>query len=150
MMKKRLYKANFSAIIAGVMTAALFERYNIPLPTDYEGKYTLLEVMKDGKKISDDEVFKVTALSKASYFGAVLKNENVEFMREDDGVKPVFTQFIKNDGALEEPTKYIAMTANAFDEDRKAATDCGMDGFISKPINLDEIIEVLHSVLGKK
>ncbi len=42
------------------------------------------------------------------------------------------------------------MTANAFDEDRKAATDCGMDGFISKPINLDEIIEVLHSVLGKK
>ena len=44
----------------------------------------------------------------------------------------------------------VAMTANAFDEDRKAATDCGMDGFISKPINLDEIIEVLHSVLGKK
>ena len=66
--------------------------------------------MKDGKKISDDEVFKVTALSKASYFGAVLKNENVEFVREDDGVKPVFTQFIKNDGALEEPKKYITLS----------------------------------------
>lgn len=43
----------------------------------------------------------------------------------------------------------VAMTANAFDEDKKTAAGCGMNGFISKPINLDEIIEVLHSVLEK-
>ncbi|MGN1090039.1 MAG: response regulator, partial [Huintestinicola sp.] len=44
----------------------------------------------------------------------------------------------------------VAMTANAFDEDRKAAADCGMNGFISKPINMEEVIGALHSVLGKK
>ena len=35
----------------------------------------------------------------------------------------------------------IAMTANAFDEDRKKALECGMDGFLSKPIVIDEVIE---------
>ena len=39
------------------------------------------------------------------------------------------------------------MTANAFDEDRKAAFDCGMNGFISKPLDLKELIAVLSSVL---
>lgn len=43
----------------------------------------------------------------------------------------------------------VAMTANAFDEDRKAAADSGMNGFISKPINMEEVIEALRSVFGK-
>lgn len=42
------------------------------------------------------------------------------------------------------------MTANAFDEDRRAAAECGMNGFISKPINMNEVIEALDEVLGKK
>ena len=42
----------------------------------------------------------------------------------------------------------IAMTANAFDEDRKAASECGMNGFVSKPLDLKELIQVLNSVLG--
>ena len=43
----------------------------------------------------------------------------------------------------------VAMTANAFDEDRRAAAECGMDGFISKPINMNEVLAALHSVFGK-
>lgn len=39
----------------------------------------------------------------------------------------------------------VAMTANAFDEDRRAAAECGMNGFISKPINMDEVIAVLYN-----
>lgn len=41
------------------------------------------------------------------------------------------------------------MTANAFDEDRRAALECGMDGFVSKPLDLKELISVLNSVLGR-
>ena len=40
----------------------------------------------------------------------------------------------------------LAMTANAFDEDRKNALECGMDGFLSKPIQIEELIQTLQSV----
>lgn len=39
----------------------------------------------------------------------------------------------------------IAMTANAFEEDKKAALDAGMNDHIAKPID----VEVLFEVLGK-
>lgn len=41
----------------------------------------------------------------------------------------------------------LAMTANAFDEDRRNAEECGMDGFLSKPIIMDEVIKALQQVL---
>lgn len=42
------------------------------------------------------------------------------------------------------------MTANAFDEDRRAAKECGMNGFLSKPINIQEVIQALHDVFGRR
>ena len=41
----------------------------------------------------------------------------------------------------------LAMTANAFDEDRKEALECGMDGFLSKPIVIEELIDALRDNL---
>ena len=41
----------------------------------------------------------------------------------------------------------LAMTANAFDEDRKKALKCGMDGFLSKPIVIEELISILQKNL---
>ena len=42
----------------------------------------------------------------------------------------------------------LAMTANAFDEDRKAALDAGMNGFLSKPIQIEELIQTLQNMFG--
>ena len=41
----------------------------------------------------------------------------------------------------------LAMTANAFDEDRKKALESGMDGFLSKPIVIDELLSTLQKSL---
>ncbi len=50
-----------------------------------------------------------------------------------------------NDPALAGIT-IIAMTANAFDEDRKKALEYGMDGFLSKPIVIEELIRTLQNI----
>ena len=41
----------------------------------------------------------------------------------------------------------VAMTANAFEEDRKKAFECGMNGHIVKPIDIKEIASVLDPIL---
>ena len=42
----------------------------------------------------------------------------------------------------------IAMTANAFEEDKREALKCGMNSHISKPINMDVLFETLDKILG--
>lgn len=41
----------------------------------------------------------------------------------------------------------IAMTANAFEEDRKAALEAGMNGHIPKPIDVPRLMELLQTIL---
>ncbi|MBO4997734.1 MAG: response regulator [Lachnospira sp.] len=42
----------------------------------------------------------------------------------------------------------LAMTANAFEEDKKKALQCGMDGHIAKPIDVDKLFEAMGGLLG--
>ncbi len=42
----------------------------------------------------------------------------------------------------------LAMTANAFEEDKQEALRCGMNGHIAKPIDIDKLFETLNQVLA--
>lgn len=42
----------------------------------------------------------------------------------------------------------IAMTANAFEEDKQEALKCGMNGHIAKPIDIENLFSTLDSVLA--
>ena len=41
----------------------------------------------------------------------------------------------------------IAMTANAFDEDRELASQAGMNGYLAKPIQVDRMLKTIREIL---
>lgn len=56
--------------------------------------------------------------------------------------------------ALEDPVKsaipIVAMTANAFEEDKQLALDAGMNGHVAKPIDVSQLMETLQKILHSK
>ncbi len=41
----------------------------------------------------------------------------------------------------------IAMSANAFDDDLKKSVECGMDGHLAKPVEVDKLFQTLNAVI---
>lgn len=44
----------------------------------------------------------------------------------------------------------VAMTANAFEEDKKAALAAGMNGHIAKPIQVDKLLSTLSEIIRQQ
>ena len=42
----------------------------------------------------------------------------------------------------------IAMTANAFTEDRIRAKEAGMDEHVAKPVDVELLVKVIHKLVG--
>lgn len=75
------------------------------------------------------------------YFDAVLMDIMMPAM---DGYKA--TQFIRSCGKKDAKTiPIIAMTANAFDDDRKKSRAAGMNAHLSKPLDAQKLIETLET-----
>ena len=141
-------KAESGSILPHVNDAFRFKEKRLLLVEDNElNREIALEILGEyGFQIDSAEngvqaVEKVTA-SKPGDYDLVLMDIQMPLM---DGYEA--TRRIR---ALENPAlagiPILAMTANAFDEDRKAAMDCGMNGFLSKPIQIEELIHTLQSV----
>jgi signal transduction histidine kinase/DNA-binding response OmpR family regulator/HPt (histidine-containing phosphotransfer) domain-containing protein/PAS domain-containing protein len=62
-------------------------------------------------------------------------------MPEMDGLET--TRHIRREFTAERQPRVIAMTANAMQGDREMALAAGMDGYVSKPIRIEELVEAL-------
>lgn len=96
----------------------------------------------------EDGVQCVAKLEKevAGYYDLVLMDIQMPNM---NGYKA--TQVIRALPDLEKASiPIVAMTANAFDEDKKNAFKCGMDGHLAKPINEREVVEELSRVIKQR
>lgn len=80
------------------------------------------------------------------YYDAVLMDIRMPVMDGLEATKQIRT--LGRRDSLKIPI--IAMTANAFDEDTQKSIDSGMDGHLSKPVDVDLLYKVLQRELTKK
>ncbi|MCI5503787.1 MAG: PocR ligand-binding domain-containing protein [Eubacterium sp.] len=106
---------------------------------------TILEEAGFEVEHADDGIICVDMMEKADagYYDLILMDIQMPNM---DGYKA--TQTIRK---FSDPKKaditIVAMTANAFDEDKKNAYKAGMNWHISKPIKVDELMSALTEIL---
>ena len=60
------------------------------------------------------------------------------------------TREIRKSGYQGAQIPIIAMTANAFEEDRQKAKDAGMDGYIAKPIDISDLLNEIGKILDRR
>lgn len=80
--------------------------------------------------------------SPEGYYDAILMDIRMPVM---DGVEA--TKLIRQADRRDAKTvPIIAMSANAFDEDMKKSIDCGMNGHLSKPIDMNKVRALLRKI----
>lgn len=80
------------------------------------------------------------------YYDVVLMDIRMPVMDGLEATKQIRT--LGREDSLRIPI--IAMTANAFDEDTQKSIDSGMDGHLSKPVDIDLLYKVLQRELTKQ
>jgi hypothetical protein len=96
----------------------------------------VVDVAEDGRQ--------ALALAKRNPYALILMDMQMPHM---NGVEA--TAAIRAD-SQNRSTPILAMTANAFDEDRQVCLDAGMNEHIAKPVNPDKLYETLLAWLGKR
>ena len=92
-----------------------------------------------------EEAVDCFAQSAPGYFDAILMDIRMPVM---DGLEA--TRQIRTSGKPDSRTiPIIALTANAFDEDTKKSMESGMDGHLSKPIQVGLMMELLGKCIGR-
>ena len=81
--------------------------------------------------------------SDPGYYNLVFMDIQMPFMNGYTATRMI--RQIKDDPRANIPI--IAMTANAFEEDKKRAIEAGMNGHLAKPIKPDELLKILNDFL---
>ena len=81
--------------------------------------------------------------SEPGYYDLILMDVQMPIMNGYDATRAI--RKLENPALANIPV--VAMTANAFDEDRKNAMESGMNAHVAKPINVDTLMEVISDML---
>lgn len=79
-----------------------------------------------------------------SYYAMILMDIQMPVMNGYDATRKI--RRMKNQNKAQIPI--IAMTANAFTEDRIRAKEAGMDEHVAKPVDAELLIKVIHNLAG--
>ncbi len=82
--------------------------------------------------------------SEPGYYQLILMDVQMPVMNGYEATKEI--RCLRNRKLASIPI--IAMTANAFEEDKQEALRCGMDGHIAKPIDVENLFETLGKILN--
>ena len=96
------------------------------------------EVAENGRVALD-----MVRQSQPGYYKVVLMDVQMPVMNGYEATREI--RKLENQDLASIPI--IAMTANAFEEDKQDALKCGMNGHIAKPIDIQKLFETLDSVL---
>ena len=99
----------------------------------------IIESAEDGT-IAVDMVKK----SLPGYYDLILMDIQMPIMNGYEATKAI--RSLENTALANIPI--VAMTANAFEEDKKMAMDCGMNAHVAKPIEVAKLIGTLNSLLS--
>lgn len=98
----------------------------------------VVEQAEDGSIAVD-----MVANSEPGYYDLVLMDIQMPIMDGYEAARAI--RALENKALANVPI--VAMTANAFEEDRQAAFDAGMNGHIAKPIEIPILMEELSRIL---
>ena len=100
----------------------------------------VVETAHDGTEAVD-----MVKKSKPGYYDLVLMDVQMPVMNGYDATRAI--RSLDNKDLASVPI--VAMTANAFEEDKKTALESGMNAHIAKPIELNKLVKVLNDLLSK-
>ncbi len=82
--------------------------------------------------------------SEPGYYQMILMDVQMPVMNGYEATREI--RALENGGLASIPI--LAMTANAFEEDKQRAIQCGMNGHIAKPIDVEKLFETLEEILN--